>query len=80
MVLENGLDSLWEQRRRGLLSVPVVVIFTYSDPVQLVRARKLGVKRCQSKSISLNGIRAAIEAARNEPAECIPHSVTEALR
>jgi CheY-like chemotaxis protein len=66
----NGIDSLPEWRRRGRLRVPVVVIVTFADPIQLVRAKKLGVRRCHSRPVSLDGLRATIDAALNTPLPC----------
>ncbi|OAI42090.1 hypothetical protein AYO40_06750 [Planctomycetaceae bacterium SCGC AG-212-D15] len=70
MPINRGMESIPELRRSGHLHVPVIVILTYSDPLQLVRARKLGVQRCQSRSITLEGLRATIEAAMEERVAC----------
>jgi DNA-binding NarL/FixJ family response regulator len=74
MPVPSGTKSIPELRRSGQLRTPVVVIVTYSDPVQLVRARKLGVQRCQSRSVSLEGIRAVIDAALKTRGERVASS------
>jgi DNA-binding NarL/FixJ family response regulator len=70
MPVRADMESLPQLRRRGRLHVPVVVILTYSDPIHLLRARKLGVHRCQSATVSLEGLRSIIDAALGLPNPC----------
>ena len=78
MPVLNGLETL-RRMRTGGVSVPVVLLTTFDDPVTLAQGRAAGAQACLLKDIDQAGLVAAIRAVacggRVEP----PPGATPAL-